>query len=123
MSLLKPLTNKTKKIIESDPFYKQCARIEEGNCSGRITLDHSLYFAGKRLDDWWSLVPVCEFHHSVNKFQDSGDLNKEKHQWIALNRAPLEDLKKYDRANFIEKRNLLNRKFGEYKKFEKYIKK
>lgn len=114
MSLSKPLTPETREKINSDPFYRLCARRDEGDCQGRTTMEHAVYYAGKRLDEWWALVPICAYHTCVDQFQDSGKMDKNKHLWIALNRASDKELNKYPRANFIEKRNLLNKKYGQY---------
>lgn len=65
-----------------------CMRASEGNCAGRITKEHAIIYAGKQLQEEWAILDICEFHHGVNNFQDRGYLNKEKHVWIALNRAP-----------------------------------
>lgn len=94
---------------------RECLRKSEGNCAGRITMEHAIIYAGKQLQDEWSILPICEFHHSVNNFQDKGNLNKEKHVWIALNRAPegrLIELSKGE--NKIELRDRLNKVYGVY---------
>lgn len=67
---------------------RECMRAEEGNCQGRVTKEHAIIYAGKQLQEEWAILDICEFHHGVNNFQDRGDLDKEKHVWIALNRAP-----------------------------------
>lgn len=93
-----------------------CLRSEEGNCQGRITMEHSIIYAGKQLQEEWSILPICEFHHGVNNFQDRGNLNKEKHVWIALNRAPEARLKELSKGeDKIALRDRLNRIYGVYK--------
>lgn len=110
---MRPISPKNKTIINNDPYYKTCCRRDEGNCSGRITIEHVLIFAGRQIDEIWNLLPVCEYHHSIGKHMEDGDLNKEKHTWIALNRATDEELLKYSKAiNYIEKRTNLNNKYG-----------
>lgn len=76
----------------------RCCREDEGNCQGRLTKDHTIIFAGKQLQEDWAIVDVCEFHHGVNKFQDSGDLNREKHTYISLCRATDDDLRRISKA-------------------------
>lgn len=65
-----------------------CMRASEGNCAGRLTKEHALYYAGKQIQEDWAILDICEFHHAVGPYQGGGDLQKEKHTWIALSRAP-----------------------------------
>lgn len=91
-------------------------RSDEGNCQGRLTKEHALYYAGKQLQDEFSILDICEFHHGVGSFQDRGNLNKQKHTWIALNRAPEARLKELDKGeDKIALRERLNAVYGVYK--------
>lgn len=90
-----------------------CARRKEGGCAGRITWEHALTYAGRQIDEIWAIIKLCEYHHSVNHYQDGGDLDKNKNQWIALNRATDEELQKYPKAGFIELRNRLNKEYDQ----------
>lgn len=95
--------------MANDIYYKTCARKDEGNCQGRITWEHAIIFAGRQVNEKWAILPICEFHHGVNNFQDRGDLNKKKHIWLALNRATDEELLKVSKAiNYLELRERLN---------------
>lgn len=89
-----------------------CLRADEGNCAGCITLEHAIIYASKQVDEQWAILKICEYHHAVNKYQDGGDLNKEKHEWLALNRATAEDKLKYPRINWEQKLSFLNNKYG-----------
>jgi len=42
-----------------------------------------------------AIIPLCEFHHSVGKFQDGRGLNKRINRDIAMRRAMENDRKKY----------------------------
>ncbi len=92
----------------------KCCRFSEGNCQGRLTKDHTIIYAGKQLQEDWAIVDVCEYHHAVDNFQDGGDLNREKHVWIALNRATDEELLRVSRAiDYIALKDRLNKKYVE----------
>lgn len=92
-----------------------CLRADEGNCSGRLTKEHAIIYAGKQLQEEWAILDICEFHHGVNNFQDRGDLNKEKHIWIALNRATDEELIQISKGeDKIALRGRLNAIYGVY---------
>ena len=89
-----------------------CCRVDEGNCDGRLTKDHAIIFAGKQVQEDWAIVDACEFHHAVGKYQSGGDLNREKHIWIALNRATDEQLLRISKAiNYLQLRERLNEKY------------
>lgn len=81
-------------------------------CAGRITWEHALTYAGRQIDEAWAIVKLCEFHHAVNTYQDSGDLNKQENQRIALNQATDEELMKYPKADFIQLRDRLNANYS-----------
>lgn len=92
-----------------------CMRADEENCGGRLTKEHAIIYAGKQLQEEWAILDICEFHHGVNNYQDRGDLKKEKHLWIALNRASDEELKAISKCiDHIELRGRLNKKYGIY---------
>lgn len=101
--------------LATDPFYKVCARkgIFGHECAGRITWEHSMYFAGKQIQARWAIVPLCAKGHSVNEYQDSGDMDKHINEWIALNRANEDDLLPICKTiDYFHYRNFLNKKYG-----------
>ena len=90
-----------------------CMRAGEGNCQGRVTAEHAIIYAGKQLQDEWAILWICAFHHEVDQFQDGGGMNKEKHVWIALNRAPEARLRELSKGeDKIALRDRLNEKYG-----------
>lgn len=94
---------------------RECMRSDEGNCQGRLTKEHAIIYAGKQLQEEFAILDICEFHHGVNNFQDKGDLNKEKHVWIALNRATDDELRAISKCiDQIALRERLNVKYGVY---------
>lgn len=99
--------------ILADPYYKVCVRHKERRCRGRITLEHAIIYAGTQLNEKWAILPVCAYHHAVDEFQDRGDLDKEYHHWVALNRATPDELLRISKAiNYKNKLNFLNSIYG-----------
>lgn len=99
--------------MANDPYYQKCARRDEGNCGGRITWEHAIIHAGKQLNEKWAILPICEYHHGVGMYQDRGNLNKEKHIWLALCRATDDELRAISKAiNYLELRERLNAKYS-----------
>lgn len=114
---MRKIPPKIRAKILLDPFYNTCARAHEGTCqSKKITIEHVIIFAGRQIDDLWNLIPLCEYHHDVNKFQDGGDLSKERNLWIALNRATEAEMMAISKAiPYTREKIRLNNKWGTYK--------
>lgn len=103
--------------MSEDPFYKTCSRkmlLHDHECKGRITWEHVLIYAGKQIQEKWAIIPLCEYTHSVNQFQDCGILNKTKNKWISLNRATNEELHNFSKSiNYDSEKKTLNALYGE----------
>lgn len=110
--------NKVKQEILNDPSRQYCALYGHNGhvCSGRITWEHALIYAGKQIQEKWAIVSLCEKAHGVNSFQDAGTMNKEINVWIALNQATEDDFKRFPRAfpPYLSERERLNKKYGVY---------
>lgn len=108
---MRTIPQKLKKEILSDPYYRNCAR-EGGDCDGRITWEHAIIYAGRQLNEKWAIIPLCTFHHAVDRHQDGGDLNKEFNVLIALNRATEAELLSVGKVvNYVRMRSMLNLKY------------
>lgn len=96
---------KLRKEIDSDPFYRQCCIT--GRNDEKIDIHHNLIFAGSQVNEKFCLLPLSKsVHDNIGKY-------KQKCDWIMLNRATDEELKKYSKAvNYIAMRNKLNILFG-----------
>lgn len=78
-------------------------------------MEHAVIFAGRQVQKPWAIVPICAKGHAVDQWQDVGDLDKEVHLWIALNRAPDDELVMYSKAvDYLVMRERLNEKYGPY---------
>jgi len=109
---MRKVSTRVRRILESEPDI--CARIEDGECGGGLTWEHSIIFKGSQLDEAWAIIKLCERHHAVNTYQDGGDLQKEKNVWIALNRATDQELVAVSKAiDYKKLRERLNKIYGE----------
>lgn len=101
---MRPISKKNRTLINSDIYFTCCAR-GGSDCSGRITIEHAFIYAGKQLDELWSFVPLCEYHHLGE------GLNKRINQFIALNRITEVELKsiqkKYPRFDWYKYKKIL----------------
>lgn len=106
--------------MDRDPEYKRCALqglLPEliGNCDGRVTREHALYYANKKIQEKYAVPPICAKHHGVDQYQDGGSCPKEIRVWVALNRATPEELHFISKVvNYIRERDRLNNKYGVY---------
>lgn len=75
--------------LMQDPLSKRCWRklaMDDHECKGRLTWEHALLHAGKRVNEPWALVRLCEYAHSLGQFMDAGILSKDINRWIAFSR-------------------------------------
>lgn len=101
-----------KEILE-DKFYKTCVRSHEGTCKGRVTFEHAWIYAGKQIQEKWAVIPLCEYHHDVLRYQDSGNLIKELNQYYALRRANLAEVRlAYPKKDWIQIWSYLEGKYS-----------
>lgn len=115
------MSQKLRKDVEDDPEYKRCALQGLlldiiGPCAGRVTREHAMYYANKKIQEKWAIPPICAKHHGVDVYQDgTGHAPKEIRVWVALNRATDEDLLRFSKVvNYTRERSRLNDKYGDY---------
>lgn len=100
--------------ILNDPYYAKCIRHKEGQCKGRITLEHAIIYGGKQVNDKWAILPVCAYHHAVDEFQDNGDVDKDYHEYVALSRTTIREVSdKYPKRDWEQRWRYLESKYGE----------
>lgn len=116
---MRQITPKVKKEVEERPDV--CERntiFHDHECSGRITWEHALMYAGKQVNDAKAIVKLCECSHAVDHFQDGGCMNKEINQLIALSRFTEEDFDRYPNAKKEWKQKLSYFEFKYLKKID-----
>lgn len=105
---MRPISPRVRKIIDTDPYYRRCC------VSGRtinLEMHHGLIFAGRQVDEAWAILPLTKKIHEREKEKQIGEYL----DWIMLNRATDEQLKKYSKLeNLIAKKERL-------KKYEKMV--
>jgi hypothetical protein len=81
-------------------------------CRGRLTLEHAFIHGGKQINEKWATISICAWAHDVDEWQDAGNLEKKKNQYVALMRATAEDLEKYPKADWDQLRSYLIGLYG-----------
>lgn len=101
--------------IGNDPEYSRCSLLGYGECGGRITREHALIYAGKKIQEKFAIIPLCASHHNVDEYQDAKTMVKDKNVWVALNRATDNELVRFSKTvSYLRERDRLNEKFGLY---------
>ena len=86
-----PIPPKMRQEMNNNPWYHQCC-IVHPECSGRIQWHHNLIYAGKRQNEQFGILPVCEWIHERATRRDI----KEQLNAIMVSRMTDADRKKYD---------------------------
>lgn len=81
-------------------------------CQGRTTYEHVWVFAGRQIDEYFSIIPLCAYSHSVDLFQDGGILNKEINEWLSLGKVRYGDLDKYYKKDWNQRKRYLESVYG-----------
>lgn len=107
--------------VGQDPEYTRCALKNIllstiGPCGGRVTREHAIIFAGKKVQEKWAIIPCCAAHHGVDQYQDAPtQARKEIRVWVALNRATDEEIQSVSKVeNYSRRKAFLNQKYGRY---------
>ena len=111
MALTKPLPPELRAELARDPFYKRCCLT--GWVNTKIEWHHNFIFAGKRVNEKWCILPVsADLHKQVKGDKET----KRKLDWVMLNRADDETLKRYSKSeDLTAKRDRLNAEYGKPK--------
>lgn len=97
---MRKIPQNLKQSLSNNPYYKKCAR-ENNDCAGRITWEHAFLYSNRQINESWSIIPLCWYHHLGE------GLDKQLNQFIALHRATKEDLRKYPNFNWSQRLSYL----------------
>lgn len=105
---MRPIPPKLKKEMENDKFYERCCITGAHKSNTKIEWHHNFIYAGRQVNEKWCILPLAE---QIHRQADRRDI-KEKLDWIMLNRATDEELKRYSKStDLIAKRLRLNKKY------------
>lgn len=106
---MRPIPKGLRWRITRDPFMKVCIH-DNHECKGRVEWEHAFTYAGKQINEFWAIVPVCTYHHR------GPGLNKEYNQFRAIIRADIESLcKRMPNKNWRQIKKYLCNKFNKWK--------
>ena len=106
---MKKIPPKLVKEIQNDSYYDKCCISGRHKKDVKIDWHHNLIYAGSQVNEKWCILPLArDVHNAITNY-------KEKCDWIMLNRATDEELKRYSKAvNYLDLREKLNKKYGKY---------
>ncbi len=61
MAMRSPIPKEIRDVLSEDTFMRDCIVAHE--CEGRIHFDHAFKYAGKRVNELWSILPLCAKHN------------------------------------------------------------
>jgi len=103
---MRPISNKIRKEIGINPFYKYSVITGEPNPS----MQHCWIYGGTQINEAWAIVPL---DYKYNTSHPPREI-VEQCQIVSLIRATPEDLAKYPRMDWEQKKRYL---FGKYPEF------
>lgn len=100
---MQPMNRETRQAIEKLMPTAKCARADEGNCRGRLTVQHCF---GRVRQAPWKQIILCENCHQ------GSNQNKQKDKWLALRQATEQELNAEPKANYRQELKYLNSIYG-----------
>lgn len=92
--------------LSKNPLWRYCS-LADRNCRGKIQWHHNFQYANKQIQERFSIISLCEYHHKMARSKEFRDLI----DWICLSRAVPEDLAKYPKINWAQKIRFLRKKY------------
>ena len=102
---MRAIPENMKREILANPFYKVCC-LKDEDCKGRIEWHHNFIYAGRQVNEIWAILPLCVFHHGLEKWKQIGD----KLDFIMMTRMTEQDEEKYPRFNWRQLQRYLESK-------------
>lgn len=93
-----------RKRLADDPFMSKCVY-----CGATpVEWDHALKYAGRQINEWYAIVPLCTFHHRGNNgtiFKDVRNFT----ELLAITRGLVELQKTYYKTDWAQRKKYLTR--------------
>lgn len=58
-----PIPLRIREELENDPYMTRCILEFLPPCNGRIEWQHAMTYAGKRVNELYTILPLCQKHH------------------------------------------------------------
>lgn len=57
-----PIPKEILETLNADPWMQKCI-ISDARCDGRIEWNHAMTYSGKRVNELYTILPLCHAHH------------------------------------------------------------
>ena len=86
------IPKKLKEEMATDPFYARCCITGALAKDTKVDWHHNLIFAGRQVQEKWCILPLAKHVHDyIVKYKEQCD-------WIMLNRADDDTLRRFSKA-------------------------
>lgn len=102
---MRPIPKALRNLLASQERMKHCALLDK-TCQGRIEWHHPWIYAGRQINEWWSIIGACAHHH--RKVGSDREIRK-GFERATLSLASEEDLAKYPRKDWNAIKIFLNK--------------
>lgn len=108
---MRPIPLPLRDLLNDDPFMKKCCYQDCG--SQDVEWNHALQYRGRQINEWYAIVPLCQYHHRGNNGTIFADV-KDWCSWVAIMRGMKDLQAKYPKRNWLQEKNYLTRKFTKW---------
>lgn len=102
---MRPIPPKLRRQLSEDSFMKRCVYCGSPK---DIEWEHSWIYAGRQINEWWAIVPLCRDHHR-GKYASAKV--KRYGKWHSIMRGLKEAVQKYPRMNWHQIKKTLDKEF------------
>ena len=61
---MRPIPPALRKQLAASQFMQQCCF--KGCGHKEVEWNHALFYAGQQINEWYAIVPLCDYHHRGN---------------------------------------------------------
>ena len=94
---------KIRRELEGLDRMKRCARLQENECEGRLSWEHSM---GRKRQEVWNIICLCEKHAGIGRWWSKHYFNKELNRHLAYSNISEEALSRYKTGETMKQEKL-----------------
>jgi hypothetical protein len=105
-----PIPLKLRKLLSESLSMKTCIH-NNSECNGRVEWEHSWIYAGKQIQEEWSIIGCCSYHHRGKGLDKDFNRYKSLIKAMEINGSLLPIIKKYPKKNWLQEFKYLVQKY------------
>lgn len=107
---MQPIPLKLRKQIADSGLMDICIH-NNCDCQGRVEWEHSWTYGKHQIQEEWSIVPVCTYHHRGNGLDKDFNRYKSLLKAIELEGSLIPLIRKYPKKNWQQEWKFLSKKY------------